>query len=118
LVTRDLAGPKWTIALDEPNAVARQPALLVLNGVGRRGQAARMRHYLAGVGWVGAAIGDARQRVATSAIIYPRGSRAAAETMTAKLPFRPRLVESTRARRIILLLGRNASRFDRQLLGS
>lgn len=118
LVTRDVTGPKWTVALDEPKAVERQSALLVLNGVGRRGQAARMRHYLAGVGWVGAAIGDARHRVATSTIIYPRGARTAAETMTAKLPFRPRLVESARTRRMILLLGRNATPFDRQLLGS
>jgi hypothetical protein len=119
LVTRDLTGPKWTIALDESKAVERPaPALLVLNGVGRRGQAARMRHYLAGVGWVGASIGDARQRVATSVIIYPRGSRTAAETMTAKLPFRPRMIESARARRIVLVLGRNATRFDQGLLGS
>ena len=119
LVTRDLTGPKWTIALDEPKVAARPaPALLVLNGVGRRGQAARMRHYLAGVGWVGASIGDARQRVATSVIIYPHGSRAAAETMTAKLPFHPRMVESARARRIVLVLGRNATRFDERLLGS
>lgn len=118
LVTRDAAGPKWTIKLDEPKAVEQQPALLVLNGVGRRGQAARMRRYLAGVGWVGASIGDARQRVATSVIIYPRGSRAVAETMTAKLPFRPRMVESARARRIVLVLGRNATRFDERLLRS
>lgn len=119
LVTRDLTGPKWTIALDEPKAVERPaPGLLVLNGVGRRGQAARMRTYLAGVGWVGASIGDARQRVATSMIIYPRGARAAAETMTAKLPFRPRMVESARAKRIVLVLGRNATRFDERLLRS
>lgn len=119
LVTRDLTGPKWTIALDEPKLVEQQkPALLVLNGVGRRGQAARMRRYLAGVGWVGASIGDARQRVATSVIFYPRGSRAAAATMTANLPFRPRMVESARAKRIVLVLGRNATRFDQRLLGS
>jgi hypothetical protein len=118
LVTRDLTGPKWTIALDEPKVVEQRPTLLVLNGVGRRGQAARMRHYLAGVGWVGASIGDARQRLATSVIIFPRGSRTAAETMTAKLPFRPRMVESVRARRIVLVLGRNATRFDQRLLGS
>ena len=118
LVTRDIAGPKWTIKLDEPKVVEQQPALLVLNGVGRRGQAARMRRYLAGVGWIGASIGDARQRVATSVIYFPRGARAAAETMTTKLPFRPRMVESARARRIVLVLGRNAIRFDQRLVGS
>lgn len=121
LVTRDMTGPKWIVPLDEPKVAEASkpaPALLVLNGVGRRGQAGRMRRYLAGVGWVGASVGDARERVARSVVFYPRGARAAAESLTVKLPFRPRMIESPRGRRIVLLLGRNSTGFDERLRGS
>lgn len=89
--------------------------LLVLNAVGRRGQAGRMRQYLAGVGWVDARIGNTKMRLQRSVIVYPRGSRATAERLATSLPFAHRLIQGRRVSRIVLMLGRNASRFDNGL---
>lgn len=96
-------------------ASAKSERLLVLNAVGRRGQAGRMRQYLAGVGWVDARVGNARIKLQRSVVVYPRGSRAAAERLAASLPFAPRMVQGQRVTRIVLMLGRNASRFDNGL---
>lgn len=94
---------------------ARPSALLVMNAVGRRGQAGRLRRYLAGVGWREVAVGDSNQRLVRSVILFPRGARASAERLAGSLPFRPRTVESPRTARLVLLLGRNAMGFDNRL---
>jgi hypothetical protein len=94
---------------------AKPSGLLVMNAVGRRGQAKRLRHYLAGVGWREVAVGDSKQRLVRSVILFPRGERASAEHLANTLPFRPRIAQSTRSARLILVLGRNATAFDDRL---
>lgn len=114
-----------TVALDPPKlAVAsvplhpfmaqasETPRLHVLNAVGRRGQAGRMRQYLAGVGWREVRVGDSRRRLAHSVMLFPAGAREKAEALAGSLPFRPRTVQSARVRAIVLVLGRNALKFD------
>lgn len=97
------------------NITAKPSSLLVMNAVGRRGQAKRLRHYLAGVGWREVAVGDSKRRLVRSVILFPRGERASAEHLAGTLPFRPRMAESTRTARLILVLGRNATAFDDRL---
>jgi hypothetical protein len=114
-----------TVALDPPKLAAASiplhpfvleagpaPRLHVLNAVGRRGQAGRMRHYLAGVGWRSVSVGDSRRRLAHSVMLFPAGAREKAEALAASLPFKPRAVQSARVKAIVLVLGRNAVRFD------
>lgn len=124
LVTRPVArsiatGRSVTIALDDPVA----PSALqlrggsILNGVGRRGQAARMRAHLQHIGWSGAAIGDSAQRPQQSRLIAPPARIADARALAARLPFPVSVVRSTRQSAMVLVLGANAVRFDDQLIG-
>jgi hypothetical protein len=98
--------PTKPIARVEP--ASRFP-LLVLNAIGRRGEAAKARSYLAGVGWRQVAVGDSSRRLSRSVILFPRTLRGSAEKLSNSLPFKPRSVESPRVTRLVLLLGRNAS---------
>lgn len=90
-------------------------SIRILNAVGRRGQAARMRSYLAGQGWTQAATGDASMRLAHSRVLVPGGHMDDARTLARRLPFRTALVPSQRTDRIVLVLGANATPFDNQL---
>ena len=110
--------PPARVSVPAPAPVAARAApsaLVVMNAVGRKGQAGRLRRYLAGVGWREVAVGDSDQRLNRSVILFPRGGRASAERLAASLPFRPRTVESRRGARLVLLLGRNAIGFDNRL---
>jgi hypothetical protein len=107
------------VMLDPPTPRAPKPVaktepashapLLVLNAIGRRGEAAKARSYLAGVGWRQVAVGDSSRRLSRSVILFPRTLRSSAEKLSNSLPFKPRSIESPRVTRLVLLLGRNAS---------
>jgi len=96
----------------EARQVIEPSRLHVLNAVGRRGQAGRMRQYLAGVGWRAVSVGDSRRRLQRSVLLFPAGAREKAEALASTLPFRPRTFQSARVRAMVLVLGRNALRFD------
>lgn len=101
-----------------PQAEAPAPAgLRVLNGVGRRGMAARMRGWLAAKGWSGGSIGDAAAFTATESVLSHRPDRAAeAERLAALLPpgIRLKAVASQR-HDLVLVLGRDLLAFDHTL---
>lgn len=94
-----------------PAATATQ-SLRLLNGVGRRGLAARMLGYLGSEGWKGVAIGDAAHRPDLSLIIYPKGARATAAKLADRLPFPARLREGAGGGEVVLMLGRDSLHFD------
>lgn len=108
-------GPVWSWRIErtDPARIADLP-VQVLNAVGRRGQAARMRRHLRSAGWQEIAIGDAADRRARSAIRHSRDRRDDAARLAAELPFPVELQES-RSAALTLVLGRNAVTFDRQL---
>lgn len=101
-----------------PQAEAPAPAgLRVLNGVGRRGMAARMRGWLAARGWSGGSIGDAAAFTATESVLTHRPDRAAeAARLAALLPpgIRLKAVASQR-HDLVLMLGRDLLPFDHTL---
>ncbi|MGE0775854.1 MAG: LytR C-terminal domain-containing protein [Sphingomonadaceae bacterium] len=116
-----------TVALDPPSSVrehdrsaasANLPRLHILNAVGRKHQAARMRRHLAEDGWIHASTGDARWKLVRSRVLFRPRDEAAARKLAASLPFKPRLLSSRHAPMLMLVLGRDAAPFDRQLLGS
>lgn len=86
--------------------------LRLLNGVGRRGLAARMWGYIGSEGWNGVAVGDASLRLHRSLIVYPRGARAAAARLADRLPFPTQLREGAGGREVRLMLGRDSLEFD------
>lgn len=94
-----------------PASATAGPRLMVLNAVGRRGLARQMSGYLRERGWERTSIGDARTRRKTSFLIHAPKDRISAVLLSRTLPFRPRLVASTNARAMILLLGSNAVAF-------
>lgn len=116
-------GNDVSVALDPParaiprKAVAiEKPAQLhIMNAVGRKRQAARMRSYLASSGWLGASIGDSRNKLLRSRILYRARDAAAARALANALPFKPRLQAARGAPALFLLLGRDAVAFDNQL---
>ncbi|MBY8826482.1 LytR C-terminal domain-containing protein [Sphingomonas colocasiae] len=97
-----------------PARVATAP-LKVMNAVGRRGQAARMRGHLLRSGWPAVETGDYAERIEQSRLIAPPALRDDARKMIAALPFRVRVYTSPQAARMILVLGANAIRFDETL---
>lgn len=103
---------EWRLDDAPPQTTHR---LRLLNGVGRRGLAARMRGYLGDRGFARATIGDAALRPRRSVIVYPKGARAAAGALAERLPFRARLRESARAKDLLLMLGRDSLAFDDRL---
>jgi hypothetical protein len=98
-----------------PAEAAGAPAMRILNAVGVRGQAGRMERHVRALGWERTSIGDASSRRAASVIIAPPASLAAAEALAGRLPFRPRVVSREGTPQILLVLGRDAVSFDRQL---
>jgi hypothetical protein len=109
------------VRFDEPVSAtsARQAARLedlkVMNAVGRRGQAARLRQFLATKGWKGVGIGDAAEIRSASIIIYPVGAQLRAQELAQQLPFPVRTAPSAKANRLILMIGKNAVPFDDEL---
>jgi hypothetical protein len=95
--------------------VAAAAPLRVMNAVGRRGQAARMRGHLIKAGWSAVETGDYAQRMDISRVLAPPALRADALRLAASLPFRARVVTAPEARRVVLVLGANSVRFDRSL---
>jgi tetratricopeptide (TPR) repeat protein len=90
-------------------------SLRVMNAVGRKGQAARMRAYLGNKGWGKVAVGDAADRRNKSVILYPVGCEASARLLAGHLPFKTPVRVSEKATRIVLLLGLNSAPFDDRL---
>jgi hypothetical protein len=114
-----------SIALDppaRPKLVQAQAApavkasnLHIMNAVGRKHQAARMRTWLTGNGWNGASIGDSRNKLLRSRILYRAKDEPAARALASSLPFKPRLQPAQGATALFLMLGRDAVAFDNQL---
>ena len=90
-------------------------SLRVMNAVGRKGQAARMRVFLGNKGWGRIAVGDAADRRNKSVILYPVGYEASARALARHLPFKVPVLLSGKATRVVLLLGRNPTPFDDRL---
>lgn len=110
LVTRAPA-PAVVVRLDPPPP-ARAP-LVVVNAVGRAGQAGRLSRYLAHRGW-SARLRDTRLRLATSRLHYAPADAAEAERLRRALPFPVALVPVAEPG-VRLVLGVNALAFDDRL---
>lgn len=113
LVTRSVA-----VAPDRPAALSAFNVRggSILNGVGRRGQAARMRAHLQTIGWSGAAIADSALRPQQSRLLAPAARIGEAYALADRLPFRVSVMRSTKQSAMVLVLGANAVRFDDQLM--
>jgi len=101
-----------------PQTQVAMAPLRVMNAVGRRGQAARMRGHLLRSGWAAVETGDSAQRVTQSRLIAPPAMRGDARRVVAALPFKVQLYTSPQAGRMVLLLGANSVRFDEKLRGA
>lgn len=116
-------GSEVSVAIDPPvkmqprvEASVERPARLhIMNAVGRKRQAARMRTYLAGNGWRAASVGDSRNKLQRSRILYGARDAEAARSLANALPFRPRLQPARGAPAMFLVLGRDSVGFDNQL---
>lgn len=108
--------PSPSIAAEVQTNDPARPRLYVLNGVGRRHQAARMRSYLGSNGWQLVSTGDSRTRQVRSRILFRAGDERSARQLAATLPFQPRLQITRTAPAILLVLGRDAVAFDDHLL--
>jgi len=112
-----------SVALDPPvragprkEASTGKPARLhIMNAVGRKRQAARMRSYLADNGWLGASIGDSRSKLQRSRILFGAKDAEVARALASALPFKPRLQPSRGAPALFLMLGRDSLPFDNGL---
>lgn len=96
-------------------AVNKAPRLHIMNAVGRKRQAARMRVYLVENGWQAASTGDSRKRLIQSRILYRASDEAAARRLAGSLPFKARLQRASGMPTMFLMLGRDAVPFDNQL---
>ena len=105
-------------AMRSASLPAAPAPLRVMNAVGVRGQAARMRGHLLRSGWATIETGDYARRVDQSRLIVPPAMRADARKVVAALPFKVRVYASPQAGRMVLVLGANAVRFDESLRGS
>jgi tetratricopeptide (TPR) repeat protein len=95
---------------------AEKAELRILNGVGRRGQAARMARYLSARGLATKLVGDVASRPALSVIRFAPHLRSRAAALAAVLPFPVRLERAPSRAELHLVLGANARDFDGQLL--
>lgn len=99
------------IRLDPPSPP--RPALVVINAVGREGQAGRLSRYLAQRGWT-ARLRDSEQRLGTSQLRYAPAQEEHAQRLRRELPFPVTLVRA-RQPGVRLVLGFNALPFDDRL---
>lgn len=88
--------------------------LVVLNGVGRRGMAARFAGFLSVNGYSNTKVGDTLPTSETE-LRYPVEQSAVAKAIAAQLPFEVRLTPSSKVQSITLAIGRDAARFDDHL---
>lgn len=103
----------WGIANVEVPAID-QP-ITVLNGVGRRGQAARMRTHLRTLGASQIRVGDARRMREGTALYFAASDRDEAETLAQAIPIPMEMRERNSNRHITLVLGENSVPFDYML---
>ena len=89
-------------------------SLVVLNGVGRRGMAARFAGFLSINGYSNTKVGDTLPTRETE-LFYPVEQLAIAKAIAAQLPFEVRLTPSSKAQSITLAIGQDAARFDDHL---
>jgi len=113
-VVRPATAQSVAIPAETPVA-GRASRLHIMNAVGRKRQAARMRAYLADNGWMGASTGDSRRRLIQSRILYPASGEASARRLAGSLPFKPRLQRVPGMPAMFLMLGRDSVPFDSQL---
>jgi tetratricopeptide (TPR) repeat protein len=111
LITTPHARPASAIPAD-----AEKAELRILNGVGRRGQAARMARYLSAKGLATKLVGDVAGRPAFSVIRFAPHLRSRAAALAGMLPFSVRLERAPSRAELHLVLGANARDFDGQLL--
>lgn len=107
--------PSVHLDIAAPAKLEHIPRLHVMNAVGRKHQAARMRAYLVQDGWSPVSTGDSRWKLARSRILFAGADADAARKLAQSLPFRPVLQPSRRAPALFLMLGRDAVKFDTQL---
>lgn len=107
----------WELDPAPPQPVRETSASVrVLNAVGRRGQAGRMRSHVRTLGWAQVSVGDASVRRIRSRIVCTPREAAEARRLAEALPFRPAVVISPSARHLFLVLGRDATPFDDRLM--
>jgi hypothetical protein len=90
--------------------------LRILNGVGRRGQAARMAQFLRERGMRVSLVGDLSGRRAVSVIRFSPERRPSAVALAVALPFPVRMERAPPGAEMQLVLGANAREFDAKLL--
>jgi hypothetical protein len=111
-----LSAPRAAITSVELDAPAQTADLKVLNAVGRRGMAARMRGFLEAKGWSGGSIGDAARPSGDSRLTYHPTYETRARRLAALLPPGFRLQPDPHAGTgLVLVLGRNMIPFDQTL---
>src|SRR3546814_11473720 len=84
-------------------------SLVVLNGVGRRGMAARFAGFLSVNGYSSTRLGDTLPTRETE-LLYPVEQSAVAKAIAAQLPFEVRLTPSPKVQSITLAIGQDAAR--------
>jgi tetratricopeptide (TPR) repeat protein len=94
--------------------VKERPNIVVANGNGRTGMAARMRSYLERQGWqIGSALNADQFNYATTTIAYITGHEGEARRLAALLPVEAALVEKDDlATDVVLRIGRDLLPFD------
>ena len=111
LITSDK--PRWTRPTGRSQRASAQVAAVrwtdirLLNAARVDKLAARTRSYLTGFGWRSIAVGDAASVRSRSLIVYPRGARAAASRLSARLGFA--MAPRDDVRQLTVLLGRDAA---------
>lgn len=108
---RVATGSSLVIQLDPPTPAP--PALVVVNAVGREGQAGRLSRYLAARGWR-ARPRDTTTRLAVSQLRYATGLETQAQRLRKALPFPVALIRAGQPG-VQLMLGVNAVPFDDRL---
>src|SRR3546814_10048570 len=89
-------------------------SLVVLNGVGRRGMAARFSGFLSVNGYSSTRLGDTLPTRETE-LLYPVDQSAVAKAIAAQLPFELRLTPSPNVQSLPLSISQAAPRFDDHL---
>ena len=111
LITGD--GPRWKRPSAQPPATPARVAspkpmeLRILNAARVDRLASRTRAYLIRHGWKRVVVGDAAAVRASSLILYPNGSQAAASRLSARLGFE--MQARTNVRQLTVLLGKDAT---------
>jgi Tfp pilus assembly protein PilF len=115
-IALDPASTPATSAAPVRAAMPERPVRLhIMNAVGRKHQAARMRSYLVESGWAAASTGDSRRKLYSSRILYSARNEAKARQLAESLPFKPRLQVMRGAPSLFLMLGRDSVPFDNRL---